>query len=71
MAATIKLYDPQGLTGSTFYAVPVGTASDALINLNILIELRVMNQYLAAMTQGIVTDTIENLRSDVVSEGAN
>lgn len=68
-AATIKLYDPFAGTESTFYSVPAGDASASLLLLNILIELRVMNQYLGA--QSTITDEVESLRADVMTEGAS
>lgn len=69
---TIKLYDPSSETNGTYYNVPTGSlAAESLILLNVLIELRVMTVYLAAMNPGIVADSIEQLRADVMAEGSS
>jgi hypothetical protein len=67
--ATIKLFDPN--TG-TFATVTAGSNitqnAQSLLMLNILIELRAMNKYLANMNPD-VKDDIQALRQDEIAEG--
>ncbi len=44
--------------------------SDAQMRINILIELRVMNALLLALTSGQVSDTLEQLRAAAVTDAA-
>jgi hypothetical protein len=44
-----------------------GGVSLQAIEFNILIELRVMNELLYGQQRGVVFDTLESLRSDVVN----
>lgn len=61
----ITLYNPA--TG-TEQSVSGAQVSDAMLYLNILIELRVISQLLS---QGTVTDQLSDMRADVMSDSSN
>ena len=61
----LKLLDP---AAGRFCDVDYGNNSQGLILLNILIELRVMTQYLAAMNIGIINDEPAQMRMDAASD---
>lgn len=66
----IKLYDPSTREFATYTTVPDSALpSLAMINLNILIELRLLTTYLAAMNIGVVSDDPQELREDMVKDG--
>lgn len=48
-----------------------GQVSADLVLLNVLIELRVMNAMAWDAQRGLVTQTVEQYRNDVVNETAN
>ena len=48
-----------------------GAISDSALALNILIELRVLTELLAAQQSGVVFDSLDSLRSDVVNATSN
>jgi hypothetical protein len=61
-------YSPDTNTFTTGVMPDTGNPSQTnLLLLNILIELQVHTQYLAAMNPGIITDTPEELRLDAVT----
>lgn len=65
----ITLYRPS--TG-TFVAAAAKDVSDPLLlQLNMLIELRAMTLMLLDAQRGVVTQTIEQYRSDVVNDAVN
>lgn len=69
--SAIKLFDPSvGAIATKTPSSLNNSGAVPMLLLNILIELRVQNQYLASMNPQ-VTDLIENLRSDETNEGAS
>jgi hypothetical protein len=58
----LKLLDP---AVGKFMDVDYGNLSQGLILLNILIELRVMNQFMSAMNIGIINDDLAQMRLDM------
>ena len=58
-------------SSKTFVANTGATASVNDLQLNILIELRVLTALLIAQGLGQVTDDISQLRSDVVNDSVN
>lgn len=61
----LSLYNPA--TG-TFQPSTGGQQGGEQVLLNVLIELRVMNAIMLDSQRGVVTQTIEQYRADVVSE---
>jgi hypothetical protein len=64
----LKLLDPA--TG-LFSVLDGGNIAVNLLLVNILMEMRVMNQYLSAMNPGIVADDPDKLRADQVFDPAS
>lgn len=65
----INIYNPLVQKWENYNPGPNGDPymkEKALIN--ILIEMRVQTEYLAAQNRGIVTDDTQTLRNDVVSD---
>ena len=65
----ITLYNPA--TGTTFASNGVNGVSPQLLELNILIELRVANMIALDAQRGMVTQTLEEYRSDAVNDSVN
>ncbi len=62
----LKLYEPKAQAFTT-YTPPVGALPfDQLMLLNILIELKSINQYLSAQNAGTLFESPENVLSDIV-----
>lgn len=64
----ITLYNPKTEAFEANSGYPV---SDPSLYLNILIELRVLNMILLGQQQGIVTQSLAELRSDAVNDSVN
>ena len=64
----LTLYDSKS---GTFIPQSGAQDSDTDLRLNILIELRVLNAILLALQQGVVTDSLAQLRADAVSDSPN
>lgn len=61
----IALYNPDS---NGFQDVDQGRTSEYNLLLNILIELRVHSQFLAVQNQGLIGDSLEQMRVDAVSD---
>ncbi len=65
----ITLYSP---ATNTFVASNgVDQVSDQQMRLNILIELRVLSQIALDGQRGIINDSVQQLRSDIVNDSQN
>ena len=66
MHATLPVYDPIGGTPENLDLWPqfVNAPPAEILLANILIELRVLTQHLAALNTGIITDSPEAMRLD-------
>lgn len=68
----LPLYLPgQGVSGSTVSTAGAQSASPEVLLLNILIELRVMNDMFWDAQRGLVSQTVAQYRSDVVNDTVN
>lgn len=65
----ITLYNPA--TQSNFASDGQSGVSPQLLELNILIELRVANMIALDAQRGVVTQTLEEYRSDAVNDTVN
>ena len=65
----ITLYNPA--TGTTFSTNGESGVSPQLLEMNILIELRVANMIALDAQRGMVTQTLEEYRSDAVNDSVN
>lgn len=66
--SAITLYNPNYRTFSPYDPLASNNPLDRdILLLNILIELQVVTQHLAAMNQGVVTESPEQIRQGLVS----
>jgi hypothetical protein len=65
----IPLYDPK-TQANVFYNIK-DIQDPLLVQINILIEQRVTNAILVDAYRGIITNPVEQYRTDVVNDGKN